>query len=60
MIQGDTILLCAHGNSLRGIVMQIENLSPEAVMALEIPTGILYLYSYNEGIWRREDAPTLG
>lgn len=60
MMKGETIMLCAHGNSLRGMVMQIENLSPEAVMSLEIPTGVLQLYSYDEGIWRREDAPTLG
>ncbi len=37
--KGKNVLISAHGNSLRSIVMHIENLSKEAVLSLEIPTG---------------------
>ncbi|MCL5260466.1 MAG: 2,3-bisphosphoglycerate-dependent phosphoglycerate mutase [Gammaproteobacteria bacterium] len=33
------ILIAAHGNSLRSIVMYLDNLSPAEVVKLEIPTG---------------------
>ena len=37
---GKNVLVVAHGNSLRSIVMSIENLSKEAVLSLELPTGV--------------------
>ena len=37
--QGKNILISAHGNSLRSIVMHIEKLTKEQVLELEIPTG---------------------
>jgi 2,3-bisphosphoglycerate-dependent phosphoglycerate mutase len=37
--QGKNILISAHGNSLRSIVMQLDKLSEERVVELEIPTG---------------------
>ena len=45
--QGDHVLIAAHGNSLRSIVMQLENLSPEVVMQLEIATGVPIVYDIN-------------
>ena len=44
------ILVAAHGNSLRSIVMHIENISPEEIVNVEIPTGIPRIYDYNDGI----------
>lgn len=44
---GKNVLVSAHGNSLRSIVMQIENLTPALVVALEIPTGIPILYQFS-------------
>jgi len=41
---GNNILVSAHGNSLRAIVMQLDNLSPEEVVKLEIPTGVPLVY----------------
>lgn len=35
----DTVLVTAHGNSLRGLAMMLLHISPEEVMKLEIPTG---------------------
>ena len=36
---GETVLVAAHGNSLRALVMEIEGLTPEAIVEREIPTG---------------------
>lgn len=43
------ILISAHGNSLRSIVMDLEKLSEEEVLNLEIPTGEPIFYNYKEG-----------
>ena len=50
---GKTVLVAAHGNSLRSIVMKIEGLSREEVLGLEIPTGVPRIYSYAEGKFTR-------
>ncbi|MCH9644557.1 MAG: 2,3-bisphosphoglycerate-dependent phosphoglycerate mutase [Gammaproteobacteria bacterium] len=47
--QGNNILVSAHGNSLRSIVMEIEGLSKEAVLQLEIATGVPIFYQYKDG-----------
>ena len=36
---GKTVLVAAHGNSLRAMVMAIENLTPEQILKREIATG---------------------
>ncbi len=36
---GDTVLVAAHGNSIRAIVKQLFNLSNEAILDIELPTG---------------------
>ncbi len=36
---GETLLVAAHGNSLRALVMHLTALSPDAVLELNIPTG---------------------
>jgi 2,3-bisphosphoglycerate-dependent phosphoglycerate mutase len=41
---GRNVLVVAHGNSLRSIVMYLEKYSPEEIMNIEIPTGIPYVY----------------
>ena len=42
--QGKNVLIAAHGNSLRSIVMHLENLSQEQVLALNLDTGIPRVY----------------
>jgi 2,3-bisphosphoglycerate-dependent phosphoglycerate mutase len=37
----------AHGNSLRSIVMMLDNLTKEQVLELNIPTGVPLLYVYS-------------
>lgn len=41
---GHTVLVTAHGNSLRGLVKHLENISDEAITELNIPTGIPLVY----------------
>tara|TARA_Y100000588_G_C14089540_1_gene853786 strand:+ start:229 stop:825 length:597 start_codon:yes stop_codon:yes gene_type:complete len=50
---GKTVLVAAHGNSLRSIVMKIENLSKDEVLKLEIPTGVPRTYTYDDGVFTR-------
>ena len=42
-----TVLVSAHGNSLRALVMHLENLSEQEVVQLEIPTGEIRVYTYD-------------
>ncbi len=44
VLKGETILIAAHGNSLRALVMQLEHLTREQVLELNIPTGAPLLY----------------
>ncbi|MBI4429998.1 MAG: 2,3-bisphosphoglycerate-dependent phosphoglycerate mutase [Ignavibacteriales bacterium] len=47
VLKGKNILVAAHGNSLRSIVMKLDNLSEEEVLELNIPTGVPLLYVYD-------------
>ena len=42
-----TVLITAHGNSLRALTKFLENLSDEEVVQLEIPTGTPIVYELN-------------
>ena len=53
--KGENILISAHGNSLRAIVMHLKELSEEAVLKLEIPTGEALAYTYVKGKWHEAD-----
>ncbi len=47
VLKGQTILIAAHGNSLRALVMELEHLSREQVLELNIPTGAPLLYEFD-------------
>ncbi len=51
--QGKNVLISAHGNSLRAIVMFLDGLSKEQVLHLELATGEPLIYEYYGGGWRR-------
>ena len=40
MLAGRRVLVVAHGNSLRSLVMKLEGLTPEQVLKVNIPTGV--------------------
>ncbi len=44
LLDGRTVLVVAHGNSLRALVKHLDGISDEAIAALNIPTGIPLLY----------------
>jgi 2,3-bisphosphoglycerate-dependent phosphoglycerate mutase len=52
--EGKNVLVSAHGNSLRSIVMKIEGLSQEEILLLEIPTGIPLSYFFRDRTFHRE------
>lgn len=41
---GNTVLIAAHGNSLRALVKHLDGISDEAISALNIPTGVPLVY----------------
>ena len=50
LLKGNTILIAAHGNSLRALVMRLEQLTREQVLELNLPTGAPLLYELdNDG-----------
>jgi len=45
---GKTVLVTAHGNSLRALVKHLDGISDEDIAGLNIPTGIPLLYQLND------------
>ncbi len=41
-VRGGAVLVVAHGNSIRALRMILEQISPEQITEIEIPTGIAY------------------
>ena len=53
--EGLNILVAAHGNSLRALVMELEKISSEEIVKLEIATGDPLTYEYSDGEFVRID-----
>jgi 2,3-bisphosphoglycerate-dependent phosphoglycerate mutase len=47
---GRRVLITAHGNSLRALVMYLDNLSEQEVMELNIPTGVPLVYELDDNL----------
>lgn len=47
---GRTVCVAAHGNSLRALVKHLDDMSEEAVVGLNIPTGIPLVYTLDEAM----------
>ncbi len=47
---GQNILITAHGNSLRALVMYLEHISEKDIIELNIPTGVPLVYYLNEDL----------
>ena len=52
---GKNIFITAHGNSLRSIIMDLEGLSREQVLSLEVPTGVPIIYKLEDSKWTKLD-----
>jgi 2,3-bisphosphoglycerate-dependent phosphoglycerate mutase len=47
VLRGDNVMVSAHGNSLRALIMVLEHLSPRQIVAREIATGVPLIYRLN-------------
>uniref|UniRef100_A0A7S4F5T6 phosphoglycerate mutase (2,3-diphosphoglycerate-dependent) n=2 Tax=Chrysotila carterae TaxID=13221 RepID=A0A7S4F5T6_CHRCT len=48
--RGKTVLIAAHGNSIRGILKALDDISDEDITGLEIPTGIPLVYHLDKDL----------
>src|SRR3954451_3133361 len=47
VLRGERTLVAAHGNSLRALIMVLEKLSPDGILARELATGVPIIYRLN-------------
>jgi len=47
---GRRVIIVAHGNSLRALVKYLDNISDEAIVAMNIPTGIPLVYELSDNL----------
>jgi 2,3-bisphosphoglycerate-dependent phosphoglycerate mutase len=47
VLRGETVLVAAHGNSLRALVMALDGLSADEILKMEIGTGVPIVYRLN-------------
>ncbi|KAI7728406.1 hypothetical protein M8C21_009490 [Ambrosia artemisiifolia] len=57
LMAGKHVMVVAHANSLRSIIMYLDNLSPQEVINLELSTGVPMLYVYKDGKFIRRGSP---
>ena len=48
LLEGKNILVVAHGNSLRALMMQLEGIGPDEIAQVDLPTGTPRLYSLDQ------------
>lgn len=46
----DQIIVAAHGNSLRGIIKHLKNISDEDIVSLNLPTAVPYLFEFDDNM----------
>ncbi|GMP46070.1 hypothetical protein CsSME_00014363 [Camellia sinensis var. sinensis] len=57
LLSGKNVMIAAHGNSLRSIIMYLDKLTSQEVISLELSTGIPMLYIFKEGKFMRRGSP---
>jgi len=50
VLSGHTVLVAAHGNSLRALIKHLEAISDAAITELEIPTGVPIVYQLDDSL----------
>ncbi|HYF53479.1 MAG TPA: 2,3-bisphosphoglycerate-dependent phosphoglycerate mutase [Salinarimonas sp.] len=48
VLRGERVLVAAHGNSLRALIMVLDGLNPQTIAGLELATGVPMVYRLNE------------
>lgn len=46
----DEVLVAAHGNSLRGIIKVLKNISDEDIISLNLPTAVPYVFEFDDNL----------
>ena len=46
--KGEDILIVAHGNSLRALMMYLEHIGEDTIATVDLPTGTPRLYTFDE------------
>lgn len=49
-LKGHHVIIVAHGNSLRGLIKYLDNVSDEDIVNIEIPTGKPICYEFNDDL----------
>ncbi|MBE0391912.1 2,3-diphosphoglycerate-dependent phosphoglycerate mutase [Flavobacterium sp. PL002] len=47
LVKGKTVLVAAHGNSIRGLMAHIENINSSEIPKVTVPTGVLQVYEFD-------------
>lgn len=47
---GQRVLIVAHGNSLRALIQHLENMTPDEIMGVNVPTGIPLMYELDANL----------
>ncbi len=50
LYENDDLLVTAHGNSLRALVMHLKNMSREEILGFNIPTGVPYVFEFDDDL----------
>uniref|UniRef100_A0A0A8Y5I0 phosphoglycerate mutase (2,3-diphosphoglycerate-dependent) n=1 Tax=Arundo donax TaxID=35708 RepID=A0A0A8Y5I0_ARUDO len=59
LMAGKHVMVAAHWNSLRSIIMHLDKLTSQEVISLELSTGIPMLYIFKEGNFIRRGSPVV-
>lgn len=51
--ENKNVFVCAHGNSLRSIIMYLDGLSKDEVLHLELATGVPVIYEFSKGSFNK-------
>ncbi|MGI6073737.1 MAG: 2,3-diphosphoglycerate-dependent phosphoglycerate mutase [Fermentimonas sp.] len=51
----DEVIIAAHGNSLRGIIKHLKNISDEDIVSLNLPTAIPYVFEFDDNMNLQKD-----
>ena len=47
VLRGENVIVAAHGNSLRALVMVLDGLNPQTIPSVELATGVPLVYRLN-------------
>lgn len=50
LVNHDEIIVAAHGNSLRGIIKYLKNISDEDIVSLNLPTAVPYVFEFDNDL----------